>query len=51
VILYFTKIVGADTSVKGKRDWIKPKLALTIGSSNMDMGRFNAFIRVKMESE
>lgn len=47
-----SKIMGPNTFVAGKdNNRLEPKLALAIGSPDMDMGRLATFIGVKMETK
>jgi len=38
-----------DTLVTGQPDGLKPEFTFTVRSFDMNMGRFNSFIRVKMK--
>ena len=49
--LDFADIMGRDATVAGQPDRVQPELAFSLRTTNVNVGRLTAFIRVKMKTE
>ena len=46
----FPQVMRRDASIASQQDWIEPELALTIGTSDMDMRWLIALVRIEVKT-